>query len=49
MPLIAMIRDREDDQEFFQHFEHIGSRWKRHPKVREPYLLWAIIREIFRV
>ncbi len=49
MPLIAMIRNDENDQGFFQHFEHIGSRWQQDPEVRETFIVWAIVREIFRI
>ena len=48
-PLILIMRQKKDDQEFFEHFEFVANRWKENPKSLPRNGWRAIISEIVRI
>ena len=49
LPLIHMIRNDENDPEFFEHFEYVAEQWKRKPAIEKRNPFHTILRELWKV
>lgn len=48
-PLINAIRTKEGDQEFYENFEALATKWKKFPTIKKVFWLLALIKEIPKV
>lgn len=48
-PLIDEIRTVEKDDEFFEHFEDIATRWKNNPTIDDGNWLFRLLKEVPRI